>query len=108
MLPLVAEASLVLMPAITLAGKADIPLIVLEAMASGRPVIASDLPYFAAVSDAVHTVPAGDSASLGGEIVRLLQSHTEWQRSADAGRLRVERSFSDRAMVAVYAELYDE
>jgi len=108
MRPLVAEASLVLMPVITLAGKADIPLIVLEAMASGRPVIASDLPYFAAVRDAVNTVRAGDPVALGAEIARLLQSHADWQRSADAGRLIVERSFSDRAMVSVYAELYDE
>jgi glycosyltransferase involved in cell wall biosynthesis len=92
-----------------------LPLALLEAMAAGRPLIASAIP---GVSEAVvHgqsglLVPPGDSTALAAAIRRLLVEPDLRRRLASAARARVEREFSAEDMVrgvaAAYVELLDQ
>jgi glycosyltransferase involved in cell wall biosynthesis len=108
MASLIRSSSLVLFPARSLAGKADIPLVVLEAMASGRPVIVSDVPQFAPLGHGVTRVCVGDPAALGKAIGLLLDRRERWHGQAREGRAIVEAQFSDEVMASRYAELYEE
>lgn len=108
MQPLLDQASVVILPARQLYGKADVPLITLEAMASGRPVIVSDLPSMAGLGTAVERVVPGDASALGAALHRLLEDPDEWDRQARAGRALVTRDFAVEAAVSAYAELYGE
>jgi glycosyltransferase involved in cell wall biosynthesis len=102
------SSSLVVFPDRSLAGKADLPLVLLEAMASGRPVVVSDLPQFSPLGDAVTRVPVGDARALGQAIRFLLDEPACWQQKACAGRVLVQERFSDEVMARRYAELYEE
>jgi glycosyltransferase involved in cell wall biosynthesis len=108
MAAVIRSSSLVLFPGSSLAGKADVPLVLLEALATGRPVIVSDLPQFSPLGDAVTRVPVGDSQALGKAISLLLDQPERWHEKARAGRLLVEEQFSDEVMASRYAELYEE
>lgn len=105
---LLAHASLVVFPACRLAGKADLPLIVLEAMASGRPVIVSDLPGFATLGAGALRVPHGEAGVLGRTIASLVAHDRDWQVHAEEARRTVEARFSERAMAEAYRDLYGE
>ncbi|HYI65841.1 MAG TPA: glycosyltransferase family 4 protein [Candidatus Limnocylindrales bacterium] len=105
---LVAKSSLVLMVPRALRGKADVPIIVLEAMATGRPVVVSDLPSFELLGDGVRRVPAGDAAALGRVVGELLGDRDAYDRQVAAGRLALADRFSPLAMAAAYRRLYGE
>jgi glycosyltransferase involved in cell wall biosynthesis len=105
---LIRDATVVVLPARTLAGKADLPLVVLEAMAAGRPVVVSRLPSLAALGDAVTSVPPGSPAALGRAVAGLLDTPARWLAMAAAGRRAVEARFCEQAMAASYARLYAE
>lgn len=84
-------------------------VVLLEAMASGAPVLASDLPgYRLAVGDggAAHLVPPGDPAALATAIGTLVGDPDERQRLRKAGRKRAE-TFSMDTIAARYLELYE-
>jgi glycosyltransferase involved in cell wall biosynthesis len=81
----------------------------LEAMAAGRPVIASRLAELAEVVADGETgllVPPGDKAALARQTRRLLDDPALRQRLGEAGRRRAAERFSAAAMVGRYAELY--
>jgi glycosyltransferase involved in cell wall biosynthesis len=105
---LIRASSLVVFPGRSLAGKADIPLVLLEAMASGRPVVVSDLPQLAALRDAAIRVPVANPEALKAAINLLLDQPERWQDHARRGRSLVEERFSDHAMAGRYTELYEE
>jgi glycosyltransferase involved in cell wall biosynthesis len=105
---LVGSADVLVFPPRQLHGKADVPLTVLEALATARPAIVSDLPEFAALGDAVVRVPAGDTDALGDALDELLRSPRWWDELATGGRRLVEERFSDVSMAATYGRLYDE
>jgi len=89
-------------------GKADVPLTVVEALATGRPVVATRLPQLAALSDVLVQVPAG-AAEEAAEAVRLLLTDpAAWQERSQNGRDAVERRFSAEQMCRAYAEIYAE
>lgn len=82
-------------------------VILLEAMAAGTAVIASDLPgYRLAAGDAAHLVPAGDAEALAGALGRLI---ADPQARAALGRKSLERAreFSMDSIAGRYLELYD-
>jgi glycosyltransferase involved in cell wall biosynthesis len=88
-----------------------LPLSVLEAMAAGRPVVAtavSGTPE--AVIDGVTglLVPPSDAASLSAAIRRVLSDPELADRIARAGRTAVAEKFSGGAMVSATAGLYEE
>jgi glycosyltransferase involved in cell wall biosynthesis len=73
-----------------------LPNVVLEAMASGRPVVASDVAAVAtAVCDGVTglLVPPGDAGALATALTVLADDATLRQRLGDAGRVEAECGF---------------
>ena len=105
---LLAAADVLLFPPTALSGKADVPLTVLEAMATGRPVILSDLPQFAVLGDAVLRAPAGNSNLTGGLLATLLDQPLYWNAVAEKGRATVEENFGPEHFAEQYLQLYQE
>ncbi|MFJ8082509.1 glycosyltransferase family 4 protein [Streptomyces sp. NPDC096205] len=91
-----------------LGGKADIPLTVLEALATGRPAVLSDHPQFRALGDAVVRAPRDAPAEAGRQLCRLLQEPRRWNLLAERGRRAVEARFGVDRFTARYAALYRE
>jgi len=85
-------------------------LVVLEALAAGLPVVASDIPVFAEYledGESALLVPPGDSAALAGALHRLAGDPTLRHRLAAGGKPLVERftwSASARTHRDVYAD----
>ena len=86
-----------------------LPISLIEAMAARTPVVASNI---GSVNDLVRdgengfVVPARDGAAFAHAIQRLLESTELRARFANAGRATVEASFSLRAAVRAYENLY--
>lgn len=90
----------------------QLPLSLLEAMAAGLPVAATDVGDLRVTLGPGldgHLVPAqGDCESaLAAELEKLLRSADERGRLGAAGRERVQRAFSEEAMVRAYRGLYE-
>jgi glycosyltransferase involved in cell wall biosynthesis len=86
-----------------------LPRALLEAMAAGKPVVATDVGGCAEA--VVHgetglVVPPEDPAALAGAIKHLLDHPDEARRMGEAGRRRVEEHFTLEAMVAKHVEVY--
>jgi glycosyltransferase involved in cell wall biosynthesis len=105
---LLTAADVLLFPPTALSGKADVPLTVLEAMATGRPVILSDLPQFAMLGDAVVRSPAGNSELAGRRLITLLRQPLYWNAIAERGRATVTERFGPERFAKRYLQLYQE
>lgn len=87
------------------------PLVVLEAMAASKPVVATEVPGTAeAVVDEKTglLVPLRNSTRLGDSIKRLLRDKKFSQNMGKAGRGRVEKYFSVAKMVDDTETLYND
>jgi glycosyltransferase involved in cell wall biosynthesis len=85
------------------------PVSILEAMAAGLPVVATDVGGVAeAVVDGATgiLVPAADPHSLGGALERLLADDELRRRLGDAGRARALRLFDTPRYRAAHLDLY--
>lgn len=85
-------------------------LAVAEAMAAGKPVVASRIPAVAEVVKDGETgilVPPADSAALAEAIMELAQSPEKAKAMGRAGRMRVQELFSCQRMASEYEELYE-
>ncbi|MDR1708117.1 MAG: TIGR03088 family PEP-CTERM/XrtA system glycosyltransferase [Candidatus Accumulibacter sp.] len=83
---------------------------ILEAMASGLPVLATDVggnAELVANGKTGRLVPPGDAPALAAEIAALAARREEARQLGRAGREAAERGFSLAAMVDRYRELYD-
>jgi glycosyltransferase involved in cell wall biosynthesis len=104
-------ADLFVLPAIHDAkGNVDgLPNVILEAMASGLPVVASDLSGIPlAVEEGVsgRLVPEGDGAALAEALLALARGTPERRRMGEAARRRAERDLSWDAVAARYRAAY--
>lgn len=86
-------------------------LVILEAMALSRPVVASNvggIPEM--IEDGVTglLVPPRDPAALADAIVRLLTDHPLADTIARAGRIQVHERFCVERMVSALQEVYEE
>jgi len=83
----------------------------LEAMARGRPVVASAVGGLAEIVVAEETgllVPPGDAAALAAALERLIGDRALALRLGAAGAKRVAEHFVADAMVSAYEQLYRE
>lgn len=88
-----------------------LPISVLEAMAAGKPVVATRIGGTTeAVEDGVTglLVPPRDPGALAGAIRTVLADSSLAKRLGEAGRARVKREFSAEAMVECTTRTYDE
>ena len=84
---------------------------ILEAMASGLPVIATDVGGNRELIDAGTTgelVPVSDVEAMANRIVEYACNRERAQRAGQAGRVAVEQKYSLTAMVEQYQGLYDQ
>jgi glycosyltransferase involved in cell wall biosynthesis len=88
-----------------------IPLTVIEAMAAGLPVVATDVGGLReVVADGTTGLlaPAGDDAALAERLVCLADDPDLRHWMGAAGRARAKRHFDEPRMAADYARLYRE
>jgi glycosyltransferase involved in cell wall biosynthesis len=86
-----------------------LPLVLLEAMAAGLPVVAYAIEGIAeVVADGVTglTVPVGDAPALAGELARLAVDKDLRQRMGVAGENRIRADYSFEKYVAELTVLY--
>ncbi|ORT56006.1 glycosyltransferase [Streptomyces sp. CB03238] len=105
---LVASADVLLFVPRVLGVRSDVPLTVLEALSTGRPVILGDHPQFAALGDTVLRAPVGDARRTGHLLRQLLDRPHWWQVLSEQGRATVEERFGPERFAARYARLYRE
>jgi glycosyltransferase involved in cell wall biosynthesis len=101
-------ADVVAFPVGDLNGKFDVPLIIIEAYASGKPVILSDLDTFREFSnDRISaTIPRLDGPALIEKILYLKHNPDIRQSIGTAARTYAETHFDLRETARRYAELY--
>lgn len=84
---------------------------VLEAMAAGVPVVATDmaaLPELVGTGEGGLLVPPGDDDSLGDALMQLLDDEDERRRMGRAARARVEDRFDARRTTAALLDVFDD
>ena len=87
-----------------------LPLSLIEAMASGKAVVATDVDgtHDVVIDGATgFLVPPKDPAALSQRIAELLADSKMRERFGQAGKERVFASFSDSRMTREYSELYE-
>lgn len=87
-----------------------LPTVVLEAMASGLPVVASDLAGIPLVIEdgiAGWLVPPADVPALAQAVERLVEDSAIRTRMGQQGRQRVERELNWTAVATRFAELFE-
>ena len=85
------------------------PMVLLEAMAMRRPVVATDIGGVREIVVDGETgllVALDEPEALADAIVRLLGADAERERFGQAGRRRLEEHFSAEGMLAAYRRLY--
>lgn len=86
------------------------PMVVLEAMAGGVPIVASRVE---GVSQVIRNgidgllVPPGEPQDLAWQISRVIRGDVDWQSLRTAAHERQTRHFSDRSMARATAAIYD-
>ena len=104
---IVAAADVLALPSWT----EGLPLVVLEAMALGRPVVATAVggtPELVADGETGLLVPPRDVPALAAALQRVLDDASLRRRLGDEGRRRVAERFSAEAMTRDVLALYDE
>lgn len=87
------------------------PNAMMEAMAAGLPVIASDIAGHRDLvipGETGYLTPLGDKAEMARWVNRLLDDHTLAATMGAAGRSRMQADFSVANMIARHAQLYRE
>lgn len=95
------------------------PLVLLEAMASGIPCIATEVGACREIIDGMPgddaklgsaglVVPIANPAATADAIVNLLNDEQRWHEMGDIGRQRVERYYDEEMMYNSYRQLYQK
>ena len=87
------------------------PMSILEAMALGRPVVATDVGGTCELvrdGETGHLVPAGDSAAITRAVLGLAADPKRADKMGAAGKVRQRERFTGEAMVQGYARAFEE
>jgi glycosyltransferase involved in cell wall biosynthesis len=103
---LLGTASAVAFPVDDLYGKVDLPLVVLESLALGVPLVLARGGPLESI-EAARFVDPGDAGALGDELATLLTDETASRDLARRGRREYEARYSPRVVAAQYDDLYD-
>jgi phosphatidylinositol alpha-1,6-mannosyltransferase len=105
---LLAASDLVILPARSLYAKMDYPLVLLEAMSLGVPVlVARGTPAEELGDNGAAWVVEPDAEAIAACVRRALDDTTERMRVGEAGRARVAHDHTPQAMANAYERLYD-
>jgi phosphatidylinositol alpha-1,6-mannosyltransferase len=104
---LVKASSVVAFPVDDLYGKVDIPLVLLEALALGVPIVAARGGPLEAIATARFVEPDDDDA-LASETTRFLTNPRVAADAAAAGRVLHSARFTPKAVAAAHDDLYDD
>lgn len=101
-------ADVVIFPVENLKGKFDVPLIIIEAYACGKPVILSDLPQFLEFTntDICVTIPKDSGEKLIESLAYLKQNREEMARLGENARRYVKDHFDLKNTAKQYEEIY--
>ncbi|GAC1410258.1 MAG: glycosyltransferase family 4 protein [Actinomycetota bacterium] len=103
----IGQAAVVALPAL---GGESFGIVLLEAMAAGRPVVATTIPGYAAVArDGVEAllVPPGDPRALAESLIRVMDDAALGERLAAAGKVRAAEFDWDNVVSSVEAAYED-
>lgn len=101
---LLAAADVVAMPVDDLYGKVDIPLVVIEALALGKPLVLARGGPLESVDNARFVDP-GDDAAVAEECLRALRG--EVASEAERGKRLYAARFSPAVVAEAYEQIYD-
>lgn len=105
---LYSTADVVIFPVENLKGKFDVPLVIIEAYACGKPVILSDLPQFSEFTnkDICVTIPKDSGEKLIESLAYLKQNEAERIRLGENARRFVKDHFNLKNTAKQYEEIY--
>jgi len=104
--PLLAAADVLLLPSET----ESFGLVALEAMASGVPVVASDvggLPEVVEHGVSGYLAPVGDVDAMAGYCLKLLSDCEDGKKMGEAARRRASEKFDYRSIIPQYERIYE-
>lgn len=103
------SSDVIIFPVADLKGKFDVPLIIIEAYACGKPVILSDLTEFFefANKDICVTIPKDSGAQLIESLAYIRDNSGERLRLGENARRFVKDHFDLRNTAKQYEEIYD-
>jgi glycosyltransferase involved in cell wall biosynthesis len=107
MAALLAVATVVAFPVDDLYGKVDLPLVLLEAMALGVPIVVAQGGPLEALDFAPSVAP-GDRAGLADRVVELLTDDAARRQLGEEGQRAYQARYTPRAVAAAYDDLYAE
>ncbi len=106
----VGAADVAILPAESLHAKMDAPLVLLEAMSQGVPLVLADAPPLDELlaTGAGLPVPPGDPAALAAAVARILDSPETARSLGESGRRAIDETYNARTMARAVEEIYDE
>jgi glycosyltransferase involved in cell wall biosynthesis len=101
-------SDIIVFPVGNLSGKFDVPLIIIEAYACGKPVILSDLPQFDEFSnpDICVTIPKGSGSDMIEKLAYLKDNEEECERLGNNARRFVKDRFDLKHTAEQYGDIY--
>ncbi|MFH1132813.1 MAG: glycosyltransferase family 4 protein, partial [Pseudomonadota bacterium] len=109
-LDLLAASDLCLLPAESLYAKMDLPLVLLEALALGVPLVISDIPPLSEllVDEVGIGIPPKDPQALAAGLKRLLKNPTRIKKLGETARVTAKKRFDIQEVSRQYENLYEE